>query len=155
MICSWFEQIALKGQVISLKKFEFSVCFWQFLTAFSLFIPRSEALPSLFFKEWWEQFAPFAFYKRANMSNSLPTLFTKERPRAIWLLEKSESLFCSFAHKKRAICTKNHRANSQPCTFLKLRTFPTFINFYLDYVKSNHRFFTTHVESGHSSFFTI
>ena len=121
-----------------------SPCFWLFLYT-----------PLLFFKEWWEQFAPFAFYKRANMSNSLPTLFTKERPRAIWLLEKSESLFCSFAHKKRAICTKNHRANSQPCTFLKLRTFPTIINFYLDYVKSNHRFFTTHVESGHSSFFTI
>ena len=94
----------------------------------------SESLSSLFKKEWlfmihsfaleklairsrkfvfftlsltvYDCFPPFyaqeriALYKRATMSESLPSLFTKEQP---------------FAHKKRAICLKNQRANSQPC----------------------------------------
>ena len=70
------------------KKFIFFVCFWQFFTAFPLFMPKSESLPSLFaqslfFKELQERFALVTLYKRATMRESLPTLFTKERPWAI------------------------------------------------------------------------
>ena len=43
-----------------------------------------------------ELFAPIALYK------------------SDWLLSKRKSLFCSFANKKRAIRSKNQRANSQP-----------------------------------------
>ena len=33
------------------------------------------------------------------------------------LFSKRESLFCSFAHKKRATRSKKQKANSQPCRF--------------------------------------
>ena len=62
-----------------------------FFTAFNLFIPKSKLLPSLF--------APSLILK-SHWSDSL--------------LEKSQLLFCSFNHKKRAIRFKNQRANSQP-----------------------------------------
>ena len=76
------------------KKFVFFTCFWQFFTVFPLFMPKSESLPSLFVpllffkvrqnsccslqKSDHEQIAPLAIYKRATVSNSIPSLFTKE-----------------------------------------------------------------------------
>ena len=66
------------------------------------------------------------------MRESLPAFFTKEWPWSIcsccsWqkcdrsdsLFSKSESIFRFFAHKKRAICLKNQKANSQPCQEVK------------------------------------
>ena len=72
--CSWF----------TLKKFVF----------FTLSLTVYDCFPPFYAQE------RIALYKRATMSESLPSLFTKEQP---------------FAHKKRAICLKNQRANSQPC----------------------------------------
>ena len=37
------------------------------------------------------------------------------------LFEKNESLFCSFAHKKRVIRSRNRRANFQPCCTVNKR----------------------------------
>ena len=68
-----------------LEKIHIFVCFWQFFTAFPLFMSKSELLPSLF--------APVAHYKRATVS---------------------KSLFRSFAHKNWAIRLKNQRANFHP-----------------------------------------
>ena len=76
-------------------------------------------------REW---IALVALYKRKTVSESLSWLFKKEQLWAIrscrsWqksdgsvsLFFMSKSLFCSFAHKKRAIRSKNRWANSQPC----------------------------------------
>ena len=82
---SWFEQITLKTSDL-LEKIHIFVCFWQFFTAFPLFMSKSELLSSLF--------APVAHYKRATVS---------------------KSLFRSFAHKNWAIRLKNQRANFPPC----------------------------------------
>ena len=80
-----------------------------FLTVFNCFSPfyayKSESLPSLFapslfLKECQERFTPITLYKRATTSHLL--------------FSKSNSLYRSFAHKNRAICLKNPRANSQP-----------------------------------------
>ena len=70
----------------------FSLCFWHFFTAFPLFVPKSESLPSLFdplsfFEEWMEQFTHSCSWKRVNGS---------------------------FTHKNWVIHSKNQRANSQP-----------------------------------------
>ena len=46
------------------------------------------------------------------MSDSLPLLFKKERPEK-FAFRKERIAIRSFAHKKQAIRTKNHRANSQ------------------------------------------
>ena len=66
-------------------------------------------------------------FLKSGLSDSLPSLFTKERPWAIcsgclWqksdvsdsLFFTSELLFCSFTHKKQANCSKRRWANSQP-----------------------------------------
>ena len=117
-------------------KIVFFICFFP---VFPLFMPKSESLPSLFaqllfFKELlWanhsgcskqksdrERFAPVALYKRATMSDSFRSLMTKDQPWAIhsglsWQKSNgSESLFCSFAHKKRANRSKNRWSNFQP-----------------------------------------
>ena len=63
---------------------------------------------SLMSKEQQEWFAQVAHDKRATLSNSLTSLFTKERQERI-------TLFHSFAHKKRANRSKKRWANSQPC----------------------------------------
>ena len=73
------------------------------------------------------RFALVALYKRTTVSESLLSFFTKERLKAICsrrslqnrdgsnsLFLKKESLFRSCARKKRAIPSKNQRANSQP-----------------------------------------
>ena len=87
-------------------------CFWQF---FPLFMPiewiTSVALrshfSSLFFKDQRDRFANANFLKRATVSKSNPSIFKQEPLR-------SESVFRSFDHKKRAIRLKNQRAKSQP-----------------------------------------
>ena len=60
-------------------------------------------------------------FKKATMSKSLPSFFTKERPwvirshRSSWQKSgRGDSHFCSFTHKKLAIRSKNRWANSQP-----------------------------------------
>ena len=61
-------------------------------------------------------------FLKSNGSNLLSSLYTKEQPLANCsrhTLQKSnsewfDSLFCSFAHKKQAIWSKNQSANSQP-----------------------------------------
>ena len=81
--------------------------FRMFLTVFHCFFP-------LFYAQ--ERIAPvalffFALDKRAIVSESLPSLF-RTKDHSLFFTRKS--LFCSFAHKKRAICSKNLWANSQP-----------------------------------------
>ena len=126
----WASELLFCSQKTSdlLEKILFIPCFYQFFTAFPLFRPKSKSLPmlfvrSLFFKEQREWFALVALYKRVTVSELLLSLFTKEQPWAVCSrcsLQKSggsdspESLFFSFAHKKRAIRLKNQRANSQP-----------------------------------------
>ena len=88
-------------------------CFWQF---FPLFMPiewiTSVALrshfSSLFFKDQRDRFTNANFLKRATVSKSNPSIFKQEPLR-------SESVFRSFDHKKRAIHLKNWCSNSQPC----------------------------------------
>ena len=117
--------LALKKRAIRSKK----SIFLQFFTVFPLLCPRANRSCCSFLK--------------INGSDLLSMLFTKERPWANrsshslqksdcerfapvalykicdgrdLLFSKSESLFRSFAHKKRALCSKNQSANSQPCS---------------------------------------
>ena len=100
------------------KKFVFFTCFWQFFTVFPFLCPRvNRSHPSLFRCSFLKcDRTLVALYKRVTMSKLLPSLFTKERLWAIQyrrslqksygsnsLISKSESLFCSFAHKKQVI----------------------------------------------------
>ena len=100
------------------KKFVFFTCFWQFFTVFPFLCPRvNRSHPSLFRCSFLKcDRTLVALYKRVTMSKLLPSLFTKERLWAIQyrrslqksygsnsLFSKSESLFCSFAHKKQVI----------------------------------------------------
>ena len=104
----------------------------RFFCRFSPFLcQKSKSLPSLFtqslfLKEWQEQFALIALYKRANVGESLTSFFTKEwlwaiRSGRLWqksngsnsLFFTSELLFRSFAYKKLVIRLKNWWANSQ------------------------------------------
>ena len=71
-----------------------------------------------------EQIASVTHYKRVTMSDSLPLLMTIERREQFTFFHAqiAHSLFCSFTHKKWAICSKNQWANSQPCIFCMLLT---------------------------------
>ena len=75
------------------KKIIFFVCFWQFFTAFPLFVPRANC--SCRSKKEWPWANPF----RCSLQNSDSQFI------------ESKSLFCS---QKRAICSKNQRANRNP-----------------------------------------
>ena len=99
------------------ERFDQKKFFIMFLTVISLFFPllspraNCPCCSSLWCslqKSVCEQIAPITLYKRSSVSNSL--------------FSKSESLFCSFAHKKRAIRLKNQRADSQPCFLLTITT---------------------------------
>ena len=57
-----------------------------FLTVFPRFMPKSESLLLLFFKERLERFAPVALYKKATVSDLLRSLMTKERRKQFILL---------------------------------------------------------------------
>ena len=70
-------------------------------------------------------------FLKVNLSDSLPSLFTKERPwgsRSSCSRQKSggsdllfftrEMLFLSFAHKTQANRSKNRWVNFQPCLFM-------------------------------------
>ena len=92
---SWREQVALFWEQIALSLFcsqktsnslQKFVVFVMFLTVFHYF------------------FQFFALECRSFVKSD----------RRDSLLEKSKSLFCSFTHKKWAICTNNQRANFQP-----------------------------------------
>ena len=89
----WFDLLLSKTER-SLQKIS---CFWEFFTAFPLFMPMSELLPLLFapslsFKEQLDRFTLVTLYKRATVNYSL--------------FFKSKSLFRFFAHKKRTIARK-------------------------------------------------
>ena len=83
-------------QMIHLKKIIFFVCLWQFFTVFPLFMPKSKSLLSLFTPSLFlnsngsngSNLVLFLFvshreqitlYKRAIVSDSLMSLFTKEK----------------------------------------------------------------------------
>ena len=85
-----------------------------FLTVFRLYMPKRNRSFSLFFKERLERFALIALYKRATVSKSLPSLFTKKQPCASHSFFPSKSL-CALLLKKRAIHSKKQRTNSQLC----------------------------------------
>ena len=99
----------LKNRVIRSKNSYFSQCFDSFslLSPFLCTIANhscctvSESLPLLFTKE-----------------RTAPALFTKDQPWVINCSFPRANLY--FAHKKRAICSKNQRANSQPCDYSSL-----------------------------------
>ena len=76
----------------SLEKFVFFVCFWQFFTAFPLFMPKSYRSPRSLQKSDSEGFALF----QVQMASSL------------------------FRSQKRAIRSKNQGANSYAWIFLFL-----------------------------------
>ena len=89
---------------------------------FSLFMLKSESLPSLFapllfFKERWEWFALVNIYKRVTVSNSLLLLFKTERNSDL-LIGKDQIAISLFHSQKR---TKNQRENSQTCNSLLFR----------------------------------
>ena len=95
----------------SLVKIEFYICFWQF---FSLSMPKSESLPSLFAhslfcKEQPERFALVALFKRATMSNSLRSLMTKERRE--WFPLFHEQIALSLTNNEQIA----QKTDSQPC----------------------------------------
>ena len=96
-------------RAIRSKKFIF-LCFWQFFTAFPLFMPKSKSIPLLFFIERRERFALVGLDKRETVSKSLLSLLTKERPCGIrscrlWQkIDRSDFLFFTsvllFSSKK-------------------------------------------------------
>ena len=108
--------------------FVFAYVFDTFSLIFPLFMSKSESLlslfsPSLFFKERQklfalfalykknrERIAPIAHYKRVNMSNSLPSLFTKnlhEQFSIFW-----EQIALSLT---KMICSKKTKSEFLPC----------------------------------------
>ena len=114
----WFtrdssESIAKNGQ--SAKKIVFFVCFWQF---FPFLCPRTNRS---------RRSSLSRSFVKITLSDSLPSLFTKEQQWEIhssrsWqksdgshsLFFASKSLFRSFAHKKWANFSKNRWVNSLP-----------------------------------------
>ena len=114
-------------RAIQSKKLIF-ICFWQFFTAFPLVMPKRESLPSLFAQflfratgmigschsvqmTYREQIAPIAL--RSTVSDLLLSLFTNDQTWAIRSFSRANP---SFAHKKRAIRSKNRQVNSQPAS---------------------------------------
>ena len=71
----------------------------------------------LFKKSDRERIASFSLYKRATMSNLLRFSWKKSHGMNS-LFFTSKLLFCSFAHNKWVICSKNQWANSQPWAFI-------------------------------------
>ena len=104
------EQIALKKERFT-KKNLFLGCFRHFLTVFTLLCQKSESLQLLFakllfFKDRWDQFslvalykkrdceriAPVTLYKRATVSESISSIFKKERREWIILFHERIAL---------------------------------------------------------------
>ena len=98
MICAFFESeshfssFALK-KAIQLKKFVVFTMFYSFSLLFPILCPRVNRSLHFLLRR--------SFHK-SDMSDSITG-------------EESELLFCSFAHIKCVIHSKNQRANSQPC----------------------------------------
>ena len=89
----WFALSLSKKRVICSKSF------WQFFTAFPLFMPKCKPLPSLFTKE---QLWAICYRCSLQKSDGSDSLFSK-----------IELLFHSFAYKKRAICSKSEKTKEQ------------------------------------------
>ena len=126
VIHSWYERIALKKMRDLLKTTFFLFFFTVFPPFYAKKVNRSCRF-SLFFKDWQDQFALLALYKRGTVSEPFLLIFKKEQPWANLShqsLKKSDrmigffydqifffssffsSLNWSFAHsitKKRAI----------------------------------------------------
>ena len=87
------------------------------------------ALPPIaLFREWWERFALITNYKRATISEILPSFITKEQPWAIHsrhslqsatggirYFSRANQTFSLSLDKKRVIRLKNRIANSRLC----------------------------------------
>ena len=112
-IILWFKQIAINIKWFPQQQKNCSFC--QFLTVFPLFMQIGKSLPSLFTqlhfsKEWQDWFALIACLQMSDGSESLPLLLTKE-----WKKERKKSeLLCHS--QKQVIHSKNHRADSRPCS---------------------------------------
>ena len=93
----WFARDSSKS-LSKNKQFAWKRYFLMFLTVFPSFIPKeliaSIALSSVtLFKDWQDQFALIALYKKSTGSELLPSLFTKEWQWANWscqYLKKSD-----------------------------------------------------------------
>ena len=93
----------------SLEKIVFLYVFGSFCYTFSLFMPKSESLPSiftrsLFFKELLERLAPVALCKRVTVSNWLRSLMTKawrERFTQVAHDKRATGAICSFSRANR------------------------------------------------------
>ena len=126
VIHSWYERIALKKMRDLLKTTFFLFFFTVFPPFYAKKVNRSCRF-SLFFKDWQDQFALLALYKRGTVSEPFLLIFKKEQPwanlshqslkksdRMIGFFPRSNFFFFlfflssnwSFAHsitKKRAI----------------------------------------------------
>ena len=123
----------LKKRAMRSTKFVFFVCFWQLLLIFPFLCPRakrshrsslcrsflksegSDSISSLFTKKLPWGIALIALNKRVIVSELLPSIFKKERGEWFALFQDWIAISLFNLHKKRAIGSKNHRANSQPC----------------------------------------
>ena len=116
--CEWFAFLLSKIERFNRKNLYFSYVFKSFSLLFPFLCPRANG---------YCRSLVCRLFLKSNGSDSLSSLFTKERPWAIHshsflqksngsdsLVSKNESLFRSFAHRKQLIWSKNQRANSQP-----------------------------------------
>ena len=104
----WFDLLLSKTER-SLKK---NSCFWEFFTAFPLFMPMSELLPLLFapslsFKEQLERFAHVTLYK--------------EQPWIIHSFSRANHYF-AFLLTKNERSLEKQRVNSQPLVWGKIKS---------------------------------
>ena len=86
--------------------------FWQFFTAFPLFMPKSKSLMLLFFKEQREHFAHSSLYKRATVSDSLRSLMTKERLWAFHSFRKRLTLSLSTEYQIFCDCSERNMSTT-------------------------------------------
>ena len=92
------------------ERFAWKICiFCMFLTVFPLFMPKSEALLLLFAHLLFFKELPWAIRSCHSLQKSERAIRSKKM-KLITI-----SLFRS--HKKLATCSKNQRANSQPCRY--------------------------------------
>ena len=83
---------------------------WEWFSALYKKSDERDSLRRSLQREWQEHFALVALYQKTNKMDSLSLPFAKRAMRAIHTLKRANR---SFALKKRAICSKNQRANSQ------------------------------------------
>ena len=88
--------------------------FYSFPLLFPLLCPRAYCSRGSLQNSDREGFASVTLYKRATMSDLLPSLFTKERRSE----KRVNHYFALSLTKNKRFARKNQRANSQPCSFI-------------------------------------